>query len=490
LETPVAKALNATITVWPTHWVTVEPFVPELVEVLTRPVTRFRTGGLLGHTMTAGVDVPHAGRVRKPVQDGEGGYRLLDGAAIPLGRLPLVQAKLEELGYAGRLDDRRADSRRWVRDDGVFNTLSEPDREFVEVVQAEWAVGVVMTNDGQVVDAIAALAAAYPDARFAVGVVSREQHYRIERLLRNALDEPVGKYTVNRRVPGRVAVGLVHQLPKGNQGEWDVLVLPFAETMSEEAVQIALSGQYRRVVAFTRTAEVRDEGVRRRLEAITAGVWAVGVQRPPVSVVVLAAHGTRAAQTFTDPLDEKQELYWSNARRNRRIATVATRLMTRSKKSVRSVLTAASTEAVDAVTAAATAGVAVLTETPDHAQALAELLPGWAVWAAGDGCVVRPEPGYGIIVTELAAEETVLHAGVLVRATGTKWELPKMLWPNSQDVSSGVLIDFTDNYHPRAAVYAERRRQHYHAEGMSVLDLTKRKVRDHGRPTTAASPEG
>ncbi len=490
LETPVADQPIATITVWPTHWVVVEPFVPGLADVLVRPVVTFRAGGPLGHTMTAGVEVPHAGRVRKRVRDGRGGYRLLDGVAVPLGRLPLVRARLEELGYAVRLVDRRTDSTRWVRDDGAFHALSVSDRELVGVVHAERAVRVVTANDEQVVDAIATLARVYPDASFAVGVVSREQHRRVEHRLRKELDEPVGRYTATRRVPGRVAVGLIHQLPKGTQGDWDVLVLPHGALISEEAVQVALSGQYRRIIAFTRHEDVRDEGIRRRLEVVTGGVWPVGVQRPPVSVVVLTTHGTRPTAPFADPLDEKRKLYWHNGRRNRRIATVAGRLMATTRKGVRSLLTTASVEAVDAVTAAAKAGVAVLTETPEHAHALAELLPGWAVWAAGDESVVTPKAGCGVIITELGAAETFLHVGVVVRATGTKWPLPKLLWPNIQDVPSGVLIDFSDNYHPRAAKHAERRRQHYQAAGMPVLGPMKHTVRSHGRATPATSPEG
>jgi hypothetical protein len=482
LETPVADQPIAAITVWPTHRAVVEPFVPGLADVLARPVMRFRAGGPLGHTMTSGVEVPHAGRVRQRVRDGQGGYRLLDGAAVPLGRLPLVRARLAELGYAVRLDDRRADSQRWARDDVAFCELSGPDRGFIETVDAEQAVGVVAASDDRVIAHIASLAATYPEARIAVGVVSREQHHRLHRRLRKALGEPIGRYTANRRVSGLVAVGLVRQLPRGTQGECDVLVLPFAATLSEEAVEIALSGQYRRVVAFMRTAEVRDEGVRRRLEAVTGGVWPVGPQRPPVTVVMLSTHGTRPAGEFADPLDEKRRLYWANPRRNRRIAAVAERLVTGTRKGVRSLLTTPSLETVNAVTAAARVGVAVLTETPEHAHALSELLPGWVVWAAGDETVEPPQAGCGVIVTELAAAETVLHVGVVVRATGTKWPLPPLLWPNGCDVEAGVLIDYSDEYHPRAAKDAGRRLRGYVAAGMPGLDLTKRNSRATGEP--------
>lgn len=465
----MAEPSTVAITVWPNHRVTVEPFVPELVDVLAWSKTGFRAGGPFGHAMASGVELPHAGRVRHRVRDAGGGYRTLDGAHVPLGRLPLVRTRLRELDYVVDTVDRRSDSPRWVMSDAAFREVSARERELVVVVQAERAIGVVAPNDGQVVETVVTLAKVFPGATFAIAVVSREQLHRVERRMRAHLDEPLGRYTADKRIPGRVAVGLMHQLPRGTKGECEVLVLPYAETLSEEAVRIALSGHYRRIVAFTRSAEIRDEGVRRRLEVITAGVWPARESRPPASVVLLSSHGTRPAGPSTDPLDEKRQLYWKNVRRNRRIAAVATRLVTGSKRSVRAVLGTAGEPSVSDVTAAAKRGVAVLVETPEHAHALAELLPGWAAWAASDEAVTPAKAGCGVIATELGASETVVPVGVVIRATGTKWPLPRLHWPNGQDVSSGVLIDFADTYHPQAARHAVQRFREYTAAGMTIL---------------------
>ena len=42
-------------------------------------------------------------------------------------------------------------------------------------------------------------------------------------------------------------------------------------------------------------------------------------------------------------------------------------------------------------------------------------------------------------------------AGVLIRATGTRWPLPEINWPSVRRVESAVLIDFADEFHPKAA---------------------------------------
>lgn len=147
----------------------------------------------------------------------------------------------------------------------------------------------------------------------------------------------------------------------------------------------------------------------------------------PVTAVVLDAHGTRPPGRFADALVAKRKLVWNNARRNRRVAAVARRLATGTRKAVRSVV--GDRELVDAIVPAARTGVAVLVETPAHARELAALLPGWVVWAAYDERVIHPKAGSGVIVTELAAAETVIRAGVLVRATGTRHPLPEIDWP-------------------------------------------------------------
>jgi hypothetical protein len=190
----------------------------------------------------------------------------------------------------------------------------------------------------------------------------------------------------------------------------------------------------------------------------------------PVNVVMLPTHGTRPGE-MADALEQKQQLYWSNPRRDRRIAEVAKALARARKRSVKSIF-GGDAERLEEVVCAAKTGVAVLAEVPAHARELGRLLPGWTVWTANDPTVAKPETGCGVIATELAAKETVIGAGVLIRATGTRWPLPEIDWPWPEDAESGVLIDFLDEFHPLAKRNAAARVEGYEQAGMTVYRPT------------------
>jgi hypothetical protein len=104
-----------------------------------------------------------------------------------------------------------------------------------------------------------------------------------------------------------------------------------------------------------------------------------------------------------------------------------------------------------------------------HARELAALLPGWVIWTANGLDVPAPEEKCGIIVTERAAAEYGIGAGVLIRATGTRWPLPEINWPAVRRVESAVLIDFADEFHPKAVQNAAARTQSYQRTCTTLL---------------------
>ena len=199
-------------------------------------------------------------------------------------------------------------------------------------------------------------------------------------------------------------------------------------------------------------------------------------------VEVLPTRGTRPNET-ADAFEQKKQFYWHNARRNRRIADVAKKLMSAKRKTVRA-LVGGNDCLVETVTTAAKTGVAILVETPVHARELATLLPGWVVWTANELEVAQPEPGCGVVATERAARETVISLEVLIRATGTRWALPDIAWPWSEYAKSGVLIDFADGFYPLAQKQAAARIESYEQSGMTVYSAAQPTVHNG---TTGAS---
>ena len=463
---------TAVIDLLPNHSGRLEPVVPEIREWLLRRTVEFAAGGPLGHTVEPVVTDEFAEVYPVSRYDAaEGRVERVEVLRLPQGAVPDAAGWLEELGIEVEVRDRRQDSKRWVRSKGWRTKAPKRLHKVVAAVGEHRALRVVAADLDLIADTLAAVARVYPHARIGIAVPTYHLLWKfLGRLGWRLKGEALGLYTAKAKTPGRVSVGLIRQLTRGNKGDFDLLVLPFAAgTVFDDALRVITSGQFRRLLSFTPVRWTPDENLNRRLLVVAGAVFPPAKPRVPVTAVVLPTHGTRPAGRLADPLDLKTHLYWHNARRNRTIAEVARRLMSGTKRAVRS-LGIDDPELVSQVVTAAKTGVAVLVETPDHARKLAELLPGWAVWRGGDLDVARPEPGCGVITTETGADETAISAGVLVRATGTRHPLPEVDWPWAGDVGRGVLIDFADAYHPAAHKNAVARVEAYRDGGMTVWE--------------------
>ena len=409
-----------------------------------------------------------------------------DAQVLPQGLVPGVRVWLEELGYRVETYDRREDSERWVRDERWKRRVAKSEWPAVEAVGEHAALRVVVRGDDRVANTTAAVARTYPTARIAVAVPTCKLLDRIAPRLKSRIEEPLGLYTACKKRPGRVAVGLIGQFPRGDKGDWDLLVLPYAEsTAGDNALRVTTSGQYRRILAFTPRRWTSDENTDQRLLVIAGHVWPDERERVPVTTVILETHGTRPTQERLNAFEEKKLLYWCNARRNQRVAEVARCLVRRTKRAVRSVV--GDEQLVGEIVCAAKTGVAILVESLVHARELALFLPGWVVWNANELTAEKPRKGCGVIATEVTAHETVVSAGVLIRATGTQWKLPAIDWPWVGDVEHGFLIDFADEYHPLAARNAKLRMTEYAENGRMVAARRRDKTAPKHHETTGAS---
>ena len=373
---PADEQRGVVITLHASHRAMMEPAVEEVRDSLMRSVIEFGTGGPFGHTMELvtsdefGEVVRRYGSVGPEVQ------------TLPQGLVPEVVERLRGLGYAVEVRDWRTDSDRWqVRPDWK-RCVEKAQWKVVGAVGEHRALRVVGFDDDTTADTIAAVARAYPDARIAVAVLTQALLDRVQRRLGERLVNPLGLYTAKKKRPGRVFVGLVGQFPRQFGSEWDLMVLPYAEnTVSDAALRVIASGQFQRVLSFSRAQWTRDENINRRFLVTAGHTYPEERTRVPVTAVVLPAHGTRPDGAMQDALDEKKLLYWHNGRRNRRVAEVARCIVKAKTKAVRSIINGGE-KVVEEVAAAAKSGVAILAETSVHARAFAALLPGWVIWTA------------------------------------------------------------------------------------------------------------
>jgi hypothetical protein len=461
-------AKTATMTIQSTHWATLEPVVRDLHELLGRWRLKFTPGGKSGHRVVGVLDYRFTDISHRWAIDKTTGHVMrIRFQTFPQGLVKPVSDWLSSHGYKITLVDNRTDSERWQRDPSAYACLPPRQQGFTDAFDEHRCLRVVARNVRTVADLTQVVVSVYDKARIAIGVSSKESLRRIRPHLRKVIKEPLGLYTSGRRQPARVSVGLISQLPRKEVGFYDLLVLPFAErTVGDNALQVALSAQYRRILAFTFVRDIRDHNIAGRMHLVAGAVWPPDDPQPPVTAVVLDAHGTRPRQ-MENAFEEKRDLYWLNARRNRRIAEVARRLAAGKKKPILALV--GNPELTNTIVSAARFGVAILVETPVHARELAKLLPGWTVYTGTDRVLEDPPDGAGVIITEMVTADANPTAGVLVRATGTRWPLSLPGWPLGEGgQESAVLIDFADEYHPQAARYAKARAMSYAEAGMEL----------------------
>ena len=259
---------------------------------------------------------------------------------LPQGIIPQVIGWLEELGcYTVKLTDQRHDSSNWVLKAEWHKTTPSSLRKVIAAISTHRALRIIASTIDKIADTIASVAGAYPNARIAIGVNTKRQLRQLwKRLNSRFSDEALGLYSAKIKKPSRVSIGLCYQLPRGNKGAFDLLILPFAdETVSDANLEIIMSGQFRRIVSFTPFRNASDENIHRRLYVIAQAIEPPEKETLPVTVVMLRTHGSNTRSRFADSLETKRTLYWNNSRRNRRIAEVAKQFALSKRKAIHSV---------------------------------------------------------------------------------------------------------------------------------------------------------
>jgi len=453
MNAPVDR--TAAVTLWPAQWATVIPPFREIEELLSRELLVWDERRRPRMTTVCKFDI----RTRTVLAPDGRSVAFVERQFVPLGAVAGVINLLERKGIDCIVDERRADSPRWVL--GTRIRVSYAASAALGALAAARTVRVVERAENEIAEGIAAACDAYPDARIAIGLPTRKTLERFMQRFAPRFREPLGFYLGKRRLPGRVSIGLIGQLPIKYEHSWDLLVLPHAEsTVGDRALEVVQSAKFPRVLSFSRVYATGDVNVDERMSMLAEIVRPEPRPNPPVTAVILAAHGSTPGK-WADAFEEKRQLYVGNAKRNRRIAEIGKGLANGRRKSAIAVL--GDERTADLVRDAAAGGIAILVETPAHARTLAESLTGWVVRTAsqrGDSPPVRPIAGCGYIVTELGAAATDLEVRVVIRATGTRWPMPDIGWPRPT-AETGVLIDFSDEYHEVAARHARHRVEHY-----------------------------
>jgi hypothetical protein len=452
------------VIITPDHIAGLAPVVPLLRPVLEYRARRFEPGGPLGYQEI---------KETRTLCD----FDIMGRLCFPAGLLPRVRKVLQEHGYHVRIDDRREDGPRLCVDRDVLAECDSRERALLEAVARERLAQVEVQTDDDTLDRMLLIGSLFPDAQCVVAVATRWEAWKWWRDLEEHLEEKVGLALSGvERAGGRWLVGTFGSVPRDTAGEKDILFLPHAEEAAgTRAVEMVVDGDFRRRYAFVVPQRRPDRHVQLRLEQVAGPViHHLARPRAPVHVVMLPTPDSTVA-AGTTPLEQKRALYWHNGTRNPHIASVAGAVVEGDRAALKAL--GLRNRDIRLIREVDRTRAVVLVEAPEHGRELLLHLPGWRLL----DLVLRATTGSDedeaknnsmpAVVTAAYAAKHSIKAHVLIRATGTAWPLRiKGFPPRCDDTQAAqvLVLDFVDDFDPRAKQDAQRRAEEYRRMGMDV----------------------
>lgn len=178
---------------------------------------------------------------------------------------------------------------------------------------------------------------------------------------------------------------------------------------------------------------------------------------PEVDVVIVRHGGTvpEITEEMTI-LDRKRAQIWQNRARNELIAQIVEEIAAGDPQRLREL--GLVNDELDPES------IAIVVESPEHAERLAELLPEWTVrtYAAGpDGCTPNDPTTNQFIVTERYLVENPLKVDILIRATGGPHALALPAGAGLPALRELTLLDFVQVGDNRSERDGQRRAEEY-----------------------------
>jgi hypothetical protein len=411
---------------------------------------------------------------------------------------PVVRQVLTEAGYKIHRVGRRAALLPPPRTDWP-QALGPPEHGLLRAVrEQEWGL---VRYDPRGLDParlVAQVALAWPELTVSVAVATREQAWELGRALRAYLpgvSVPAGQNspaTVSRVVVATYK-GLGHSAQYEGPGHkvfdisWTdiVIALDALAAVSKVATE-CLSRAARARLYGLLPMDRRPAPFERDLLTFLFGLHEISLPWPghrerPVQVVRYPIKGGPKLPPQLGTVQLKRRGLWQNALRNRKVADLAR------------AFAAGRRDALDALfpglgallSEAPSRDVLVLVENVEHALALADRLPGWALFTGRHvhqdglpaGLVGRlhvpldtlQDPPRAVVTAAALADQYLDHVDVLVRADGGLGPPPldpgALVEPDQGPPRPLLLVDLDDRHHPALRRQSRLRREAYDERG-------------------------
>lgn len=449
----------------------IDPPVPLLAQHLESTVRRFEQSGPFGHEERLETEAiwgpDHRGRM-----------------AMPAGFLSRIALILSEHGYDFELRDHRRFTKRFKIDKSFLRSARGADRRLLRAVRREPLGQIEIRDFNDTIETMRSIIYLYPKAHVLIPVATKSLARKIRSKLNNAAlgfeVEMVGRTWP--RKPSRCMVCTLARLNSCRQDQFQIVLLP--EPKQATGNVGALLGRFfvgfsdkdsHRVYGFVLPGTHLGRRERLRLEAMTGPViYRLERQHAAVRVLWLQTPDCRKIAKDATAIEFKRTAYWRNDRRNDFVAGVARAFARHDAAKLRKYGVLVDGDATKWQYTQQTK-IAVLAASTEQARELGKRLPGWPILDATpanktdkadkvesvDGDMQAPA---GTIITEMRSGKEGLDADMVIRAGGSSGSMCLKRFPPALRAGKNgdvVVVDFTDEFDPRAAEDGRRRRRDY-----------------------------
>ena len=340
---------------------------------------------------------------------------------------------------------------------------------------------VIVANEDDALDALQGFRSGWKDE--SVLVVAKKPK-AVQNLVKRASGYVAGPITSDfndvLHTRSRIVVVTPYLFSSANATDWDVVILWDSDFLLQKLTQKGcqkLSGSMQRdhhrpiacyVIHYGGHMVKLDQLT---MEQFCGGVLYDGRVKPdaPQVDVVMVRHGGPVPEITENLsiLDRKRTQMWQNRSRNELIAQIAEEIADGNPQRLQEF--GLVREELDPES------IAIVVESPEHAEQSAELLPEWTVrtYAAGpNGCTPNDPTTNQYIVTERYLVENPLKVDILIRATGGPHALALPAGAGLTAPSAFTLIDFVTVDDNQSVRDGQRRAENYEQANWPIRWIT------------------
>jgi hypothetical protein len=328
---------------------------------------------------------------------------------------------------------------------------------------------VIVDNEDDALEALCELISRWKDESILVVAKSPKA---VQNLIRRANRKLTGIVTDDRHAfqsESQVVVVDPYLFSGANRYDWDVVILWGSDFLHRDFTRKGCLTTSRTLqkhhVSPVKCYVIHYGGHMEKLDQLTLEQFCGGVlddrrvkpDAPDVDVVMVRHDGPVPEITEEmSILDRKRTQIWRNRPRNELIAQIAEEIATGDPQRLQEL--GLIREQLDPES------IAILVESPEHAERLAELLPEWNVrtYAAGpNGCTPNDPTTNQYIVTERYLVENPLKVDILVRVTGGPHPLALPAGAGMPVLRELTLLDFVQVDDNQSVRDGQRRAKNY-----------------------------